>query len=461
MFSLINLRTQTNRAGGQARSARTAVVLLLASMLGACGGGGGGGGAGGAGGGEGGSAYYTVGGTVTGLTGSGLVLRNNGGEDLAVDTTGSFAFTTKVANGAAYGVTVSTEPTNPAQNCVVTDGAGTVNGGSVTTITVDCTISVAGSFAGVDYGTSGDDASFGITPLNDAGSFTSTSTENSAGTIIPGQADTGTYAVSGANAIVLNYMNGAVSADGSTILLADLNPGEQAYIDIEVMQGQKQFTNADLVGGYALVTYGNRGDSGTLWTLIADGAGDFTGSEVHNNAGVISPGSALTGTYVLAADGTLTVTPDGGAPLSGGVSADGKTLVLSQLTSGQNPSITVGIQQAQGAQTTAALAGTFEVATLENSADEGSLWSIDFDSKGNFSGTGTHNDNGTISSITISGTYAFAADGTLALSPAGGGSLSGSLSADGLKLVLTDLNAGDSPVIWLGALTQTFDLWGY
>jgi hypothetical protein len=81
---------------------------LLLMALTACGGGNGGGGS---------SATYTVGGTVSGLTGSGLVLRNNGGDALPVSASGMFTFATKVANGAAYAVTVSTQPTNPAQTC--------------------------------------------------------------------------------------------------------------------------------------------------------------------------------------------------------------------------------------------------------------------------------------------------------------------------------------------------------
>ncbi len=54
---------------------------------------------------------YAVSGTVAGLTGSGLVLRDNGGDDLPVLASAtSFSFPTKVASGAAYAVTVLTQP---------------------------------------------------------------------------------------------------------------------------------------------------------------------------------------------------------------------------------------------------------------------------------------------------------------------------------------------------------------
>ena len=54
---------------------------------------------------------FAVGGTVAGFTGTGLVLRDNGGDDLPVpDGATSFVFPTKVASGAAFAVTVHTQP---------------------------------------------------------------------------------------------------------------------------------------------------------------------------------------------------------------------------------------------------------------------------------------------------------------------------------------------------------------
>ena len=90
-------------------------TLLIAGWLSACGGGGGGGG---------GTITpppqsYTIGGTVSGLTASGLVLQNNGGDNLTVAANAtSFTFPTKVAANGAYAVTVMTQPTN--ETCTVT-----------------------------------------------------------------------------------------------------------------------------------------------------------------------------------------------------------------------------------------------------------------------------------------------------------------------------------------------------
>jgi hypothetical protein len=81
---------------------------------------------------------FVIGGTVSGLAGSGLVLQNNGGDDLAVNGNGTFQFPSALASGGAYNVTVKTHPTSPQQSCTVTNGAGTITNSSVTTIAVVC-----------------------------------------------------------------------------------------------------------------------------------------------------------------------------------------------------------------------------------------------------------------------------------------------------------------------------------
>jgi len=66
-----------------------------------------------------GGTKYTVGGTVTGLSGTGLVLQINGSHDLTFGANGSFVFGDRLANNAAYSVTVKTQPSNPSQTCTV------------------------------------------------------------------------------------------------------------------------------------------------------------------------------------------------------------------------------------------------------------------------------------------------------------------------------------------------------
>lgn len=95
---------------------------------------------------------YTVGGTVSGLTGSGLVLQNSSGNNLAVSVNGAFTFTTAIADGAAYNVTVLTQPTTPAQTCTVSSGAGTVASANVSGVAVSCSTNsytVGGTVSGL------------------------------------------------------------------------------------------------------------------------------------------------------------------------------------------------------------------------------------------------------------------------------------------------------------------------
>jgi len=99
---------------------------------------------------------FTIGGTVTGLTGSGLILQNNGGDDLPVSAgVGAFTFTTSIARGLAYNVGVFTQPSSPPQTCSVTNGQGTVMGAHITNISVNCvnTFTLTVTKAGTGSGT--------------------------------------------------------------------------------------------------------------------------------------------------------------------------------------------------------------------------------------------------------------------------------------------------------------------
>jgi len=88
---------------------------------------------------------YSVGGTVTGLRGQGLVLEDNSGNDLSVSSNGSFIFSKRLKNAITYSVTVKTQPSNPSQTCTVNNGSGTIDKANVTNVVVSCT--QAGRFA--------------------------------------------------------------------------------------------------------------------------------------------------------------------------------------------------------------------------------------------------------------------------------------------------------------------------
>ncbi|NNM64601.1 MAG: hypothetical protein HKL99_08305, partial [Burkholderiales bacterium] len=95
----------------------------------------------------------SLGGTVTGLTGT-VALSLNGGPSMTVSANGPYTFPAALASGAAYAVTVTTQPAG--QTCSVVNGAGTVGSGNVTNADVICaanTYSIGGTLSGLTTGT--------------------------------------------------------------------------------------------------------------------------------------------------------------------------------------------------------------------------------------------------------------------------------------------------------------------
>jgi hypothetical protein len=181
-----------------------------------------------------------------------------------------------------------------------------------------------------------------------AGSFTGTYTLNSAGKVSSG-AVSGTYTVAADGALNISptggfTIAGGLSADGSTVVLSQTAMGASPGIMVGIKQGQTNFSNANLKGTYTAVRY-DQTSGGTppgppesvLLTLTFDGAGGVTGTSVDLSGKSVT----VSGTYTVAADGTLTISA--GVQLTGGLSADGSTLVATQTTSGNSPSILVGV----------------------------------------------------------------------------------------------------------------------
>lgn len=85
---------------------------------------------------------YTVGGTVTGYTGSNLVLRNtiNGTPlDLVISSNTAFTFPDLLIAGETYSVAVANFPETPYQNCTIANAAGTIAAANITNVNITCT----------------------------------------------------------------------------------------------------------------------------------------------------------------------------------------------------------------------------------------------------------------------------------------------------------------------------------
>jgi hypothetical protein len=105
-----------------------ALVLCLAALLVSCGGGG-----------SDDKGYsYTVRGVVYGMIGGGLILQNNGADDLLVNANGTFTFPKAIANGATYNVTIKTQPATLSQTCTVSNATGVINTKPVGNVIISC-----------------------------------------------------------------------------------------------------------------------------------------------------------------------------------------------------------------------------------------------------------------------------------------------------------------------------------
>jgi len=135
---------------------------------------------------------YNIQATVSGLaTGNNVILQNNGGDDLTINTNTTATFSVPIDDDTTYNVTVLTNPIAPNQICTVSNNNGTVAGADITNITVNCvteTYTIGGSVTGLSTGNSvvlqnnaGDDLTVGINgnftfsiPLNDQSSYLTT-----------------------------------------------------------------------------------------------------------------------------------------------------------------------------------------------------------------------------------------------------------------------------------------------
>ena len=106
------------------------------------------------------STNYTVGGTISGLTVSSVVLANGSATVSVSSNTSTWVFPSSFAAGSSYSVTVQTQPTG--ERCQVISGATGMNTGDVGNVAVACSYgqwtwqagSTTGNASGV-YGTQG------------------------------------------------------------------------------------------------------------------------------------------------------------------------------------------------------------------------------------------------------------------------------------------------------------------
>jgi hypothetical protein len=80
---------------------------------------------------------YLIDGSLSGLTSSGLILQLNGGDDLPIPANATnFSFSSGLAYGTSYAVTVKNQPAN--LGCAVNNGTGIMSNANVSNVSVIC-----------------------------------------------------------------------------------------------------------------------------------------------------------------------------------------------------------------------------------------------------------------------------------------------------------------------------------
>ena len=321
---------------------------------------------------------FPVGGQITGLAGSGLVLVSASGETLTVSKNGTFAFPTPIASGAAFGVTVKTQPTNPWQTCAVTGGAGTVGDGPVSSVAVACTtnsyavgggvtglagsgltlsvsggaglvVSANGSFAFPTKLASG--TAYGVTVTKQPSAPSQTCSVSAGSGTIEGADVTGVQVTCATNAYAVGGT--VIGLQGSGLVLTD-NGGDS----LAVPGGASSFTFKMPVssGASYAVQVATQPSSPSQTCVVSGGTGTVVSGAITSVIVDCATNSFTVGGTVSGLEGTGLVLANGASTVT--VNANGSFAFAAPLTSGSSYNVTVKTQPLGPSQTCTVSGGT-------------------------------------------------------------------------------------------------------
>jgi hypothetical protein len=214
------------------------------------------------------TSKFTIGGTVNGVLGAGLSLYDNGGDTLRIMGSGPFSFATQVESGRSFAVTVASQPSGPSQTCMIAGGTGTVVGGDVQSVAVNCTtntFSVGGHATGLEGTLVVELQRTGQAPSSlDAGSMqdATVSVDGSieAGSPSPSDAGSDTGTDGGSDAGTTTTQTATLTANGTWAFSTPLESGARFSVTLKTQPSQPTqtcvFTRREVGGsGAPVVAY--------------------------------------------------------------------------------------------------------------------------------------------------------------------------------------------------------------
>ena len=229
--------------------------------------------AGAAGGGSSGSSglapSYSIGGTVTGLTGT-LVLQNNGGDHLTIHSgSNTLTFATPLFTSAAYAVTVVTQPTG--QFCAVSNGSGTVSHANVTDVNVTCLVSGTAKWASAMGTGAGGASKFMNVAVDSSGSAYVVGVLYGQNSFPFGSNATAVTGVSSSSAVIVKYDSSGIAQWASTPSVA---PNSSFFSGVSVDASGNAYAvgyingNGSFTFGSSTVTISGVNSSGTNAVIV-------------------------------------------------------------------------------------------------------------------------------------------------------------------------------------------------
>ena len=267
---------------------------------------------------------YSVGGTITGLSGT-VVLQNNSSNNLSVSANGAFTFAGYFTGGSAYNVTVLTQPAG--QSCSVSAGSGSVNK-TITTVVVTCTNTTLPRFAYVANASSNDISQYTI---GTGGALTAMATAtvpagNAPNSIAVDRSVTYAYVANSVSDDIWQYAIsqsaiGTVDGALTKLSITSLPTGSApSFIAIYLAASGTTYayvvnSGSDSVSQYTIGTSGVLDATSVKTVLAGKTPRSITIHPSGNNAYVVNSGSDDISQYSIGADGALTQLPSMSLPV--------------------------------------------------------------------------------------------------------------------------------------------------